>query len=167
MRYIVVGCGRLGSELSFRLFQQGHQVTVVDHAAASFERLNPSFRGRTVEGDSCSQEILERAGIIDADGLAAVTNVDSLNAVVAHVAKSIYKVSNVVVRNYDPKMRSVLETFGLQTVSSTSWGAQRIEELLTGINIRTVYSAGNGEVEIYQFAIPEQWHDHMVGEFGY
>ncbi|MBM3152893.1 MAG: TrkA family potassium uptake protein [Chloroflexi bacterium] len=164
MNMIVVGCGRIGSELAYRLFQQGHQVTIVDNNTESFARLDPNFRGRTVEGDSFSKEILERAGIANADGLAAVTNSDTLNAVVAHVARTIYNIPHVVVRNYDPTLRQVLETFGFQIVSSTSWGAQRIEELLGGVSLRAVFSAGNGEVEVYEFIVPEKWNGRKLGD---
>jgi trk system potassium uptake protein TrkA len=164
MNIIVVGCGRLGSDLSFRLSQQGHQVTVVDDNPDSFESLDPQFSGRTVEGDPFSKEVLERAGIEDADGLAAVTNSDPINAVIGHIACCIYKIPNVVVRNYDPKMRPVLEAFGLQMVSSTSWGAQRIEEMLGSTLITTVFSAGNGEVEVYELVIPDRWRGRKLGE---
>ena len=103
MNIIVVGCGRVGAELAYRLFQQGHQVTVVDIVAAAFDNLDPSFRGRTVEGDVLAQDVLRRAGIESADGLAAVTSSDTLNAVVGHVARTVYHVPNVVVRNYEPR----------------------------------------------------------------
>jgi trk system potassium uptake protein TrkA len=69
----------------------------------------------------------------------------------------------VVVRNYDPALRPVIEAFGLQTVSSTSWGAQRVEELLTNPVQKTVYSAGNGEVEVYEVTIPEHWKGLILG----
>ena len=49
---------------------------------------------------------------------------------VAHIAKAVYHVPNVVVRNYDPHWRALHETFGLHVVSSASWGAQRMEEML-------------------------------------
>jgi len=42
----------------------------------------------------------------------------------------VYHVPNVVVRNYDPRWQPLHEAFGLQVVSSASWGAQRMEELL-------------------------------------
>lgn len=164
MNVIVVGCGRLGSELAYRLFQQGHQVAVVDSVEQSFERLKPDFRGRTVTGEALSKEVLERAEIDKAEGLAAVTNSDTLNAVVAHTARTVYKVPHVVVRNYDPSLRPVLEAFGFQIVSSTAWGAQRIEELLSGIAVHTVFSAGNGEVEVYELMVPENWNSKELGE---
>jgi len=164
MNVIVVGCGRVGAQLAYRLVQRGHQVTVVDQAATAFDNLPPDFHGRTVEGDVLSQGVLHRAGIERVEGLAAVTNADSLNAVVAHLARTTYGVANVVVRNYDPRWQSLQEAFGLQVVSSSTWAAQRLEELLYGSEIRTVFSAGNGEVEIYELEIPTTWEGHTLQE---
>ena len=70
----------------------------------------------------------------------------------------------MVARNYDPNLRSVIEVFGLQTVGSTSWGAQRVEELMMNPTQRVVYSAGNGEVEVYEVIIPEKWSGRTLGE---
>jgi trk system potassium uptake protein TrkA len=164
MNFIVVGCGRVGAELCYHLFKRGHQIVVVDISKEAFNRLHPDFRGRTLEGEGLAEGVLERAGIREADGLAAVTNSDTLNAVVAHAARIIYNVSNVVARNYDPNLRTVIEAFGLQMVGSTYWGAQRVEELLMDPSQRMVYSAGNGEVEVYEVRIPEAWSGRTLGE---
>jgi trk system potassium uptake protein TrkA len=164
MNFIVVGCGRVGAELCYHLFKQGHQIVVVDINKESFNRLHSDFRGRTLEGEGLAEGVLERAGIYEADGLAAVTNSDMLNAVVAHAARTVYNVPNVVARNYDPNLRPIIEAFGLQTVGSTSWGAQRVEELLMYPTQRMVYSAGNGEVEIYEVQITEEWNGRTLGE---
>jgi trk system potassium uptake protein TrkA len=164
MNLIVVGCGRVGAELAYRLFKGGHQVIVVDSNRESFNRLHPDFRGRTLEGEGLAETVLDRAGIKEADGLAAVTNSDTLNAVVAHTARTFYHVPVVVARNYDPNLRSVIESFNLQTVSSTFWGAQRVEELLINPSQRVVFSAGNGEVEVYEISVPETWNGRTLGE---
>lgn len=164
MNFIVVGCGRVGAELCHHLFTRGHHVVVVDINKEAFNRLHPDFRGRTLEGEGLAEGVLERAGIREADGLAAVTNSDTLNAVVAHAARTIYNVPNVVARNYDPNLKTVIEAFGLQTVGSTYWGAQRVEELLMNPSQRMVYSAGNGEVEVYEVRIPEEWNGRTLGE---
>ena len=164
MNFIVVGCGRVGADLAYRLFKAGHQIVVVDSNRDSFNRLHPEFRGRTLEGEGLAESVLERAGIKEAHGLAAVTNSDTLNAVVAHTARAIYGVKTVVARNYDPALRPLIEAFGLQTVSSTYWGAQRVEELLTNPMQKTVYSAGNGEVEVYELIIPAAWQGRPLGD---
>ena len=157
MYVIVVGCGRVGSELAMMLSRRDHEVTVIDHVGSSFSHLDPAWRGRTIEAEAMAEGVLERAGIAQAEGLAAVTNADAVNAVVAHVARTVYRVPNVVSRNYDPRWRPLHEAMGLQTVSSTAWGAQRLEELIEGGRMRPVLSAGNGEVEIYELVIPESW----------
>jgi len=164
MNFIVVGCGRVGAELCYRLYKSGHQVVAVDSDRTAFNRLPADFRGRTLEGEGLAESVLERAGISEANGVAAVTNSDTLNAAVAHTARVIYNVPIVVVRNYDPNLLPVIETFGMQTVSSTYWGAQRVEELLTNPAHKTVYSAGNGEVEVYAITIPNEWSGVTLGE---
>jgi trk system potassium uptake protein TrkA len=164
MNFIIVGCGRVGAELCYHLFKSGHNVVVVDSKKEAFNRLHPDFRGRTLEGEGLAESVLERAGIREVDGLAAVTNSDTLNAVVAHTARAIYNVPVVVARNYDPNLRSIIEAFGLQTVGSTYWGAQRVEELLMNPSQKMVYSAGNGEVEVYEVRISEEWNGRTLGE---
>lgn len=164
MNFIIVGCGRVGAELAFRLFKAGHQVVVVDSNKEAFNRLHPDFRGRTLEGEGLAENVLERAGIREANGLAAVTNSDTLNAVVAHTAREFYHVPIIVARNYDPNLRVVIEAFGLQIVSSTYWGAQRVEEILLNPSQKMVYSTGNGEVEMYEVLITEAWSGRTLGE---
>jgi trk system potassium uptake protein TrkA len=164
MFIIVVGCGRVGSELAYGLYKNGHEVAVIDHVGGSFSHLPPDYRGRTIEGEVLSEDVLRRTGVEEADGLAAVTNSDSVNAVAGHLARSVYGVKNVVVRNYDPRWRALHEAFGLQVVSSTAWGAQRITELLSHTVGRVVLSAGNGEVEVFELAVPEAWSGRLLAD---
>jgi trk/ktr system potassium uptake protein len=164
MNFFVIGCGRVGSELAFRLYKNGHQVVVMDRSREALNTLDPEFRGRTIEGDVLAEQMLERAGMAEADGVATVTNSDTLNAVVAHVARILYKVPIVIARNYDPAMLPVLKAFSLNVVSSTSWGAQRIQEMLIDPAFRTVFSAGNGEVEVYEMVIPPAWDGKPLGD---
>lgn len=165
MNFIVVGCGRFGAELSYRLFKSGHQVVVVDNEQKSFNRLHPDFRGRTVVGEALAADTLSRADAAHADGVAVVTNSDVLNAVIGHSVRVHYpNIKQVIVRNYDPAMRDMLEAFGLQLVSSTAWGAERVQELLADPSFRAVFSAGNGEVEIYEMYIPQKWNGLTVAE---
>lgn len=164
MRIIIVGCGRLGTELASRLFQSGHEVSVIDSDEAAFSKLPANFEGRLNEGDAINRDVLHRAGIERADAVAAVTDSDVLNAVVGHLARSFFNVPNVIVRNHDPRYRPILEAYGLQSVSALSWGAQRVEELLHDADARAVFSAGNGEVEIYEVAIPVEWGGKTIND---
>jgi trk system potassium uptake protein TrkA len=164
MKVIVVGCGRMGSELAQRLFKRGHDVAVIDHLDEAFNHLSPDFQGRLYVGEALNQDVLERAGIKTCDALAAVTEDDPLNLVVSHMARTHYKIQHVIARNYDPQYRNLFEAFNLQVVSATGWAAQRMEELLYHEELRTVFSAGNGEVEIYEITIPEGWNGQKLGK---
>lgn len=162
MNIIVVGCGKLGAELAFRLFRRSQSVTIIDRSPGAFDNLPSDFQGRMCEGEALNRDVLHRAGIENTDALAAVTNSDSVNAVIGYIAQSIYGVGNVVVRNYNPNCRSIFEAFGLQVISSTSWGAQRLEEMIYHSDIRAIFSPGNGEVEIYEMVIPEYWNNKKI-----
>ena len=54
--------------------------------------------------------------------------------------------------------RALLEAFDLQIISPSTWGAQRMEEILSRASLPAVFSAGNGEVEIYEFVVPPAWN---------
>jgi trk system potassium uptake protein TrkA len=164
MNVIVVGCGRHGAELALRLSQQKHSVVVLEQDEREFKNLPADFNGRTVAGEPLDKDVLHRCGIEQADGLAAVTRSDALNAVLAHVARTVYHVPHVVSRNFNPRWRPLHEAFGLQVVSSTDWGVQRIEELLYHDEMHTVFTAGSGEVEIYEIMIGDKWRGRTIGE---
>ncbi len=157
MRVVVIGCGRMGAELAGRLFQRGHEVSVVDMEASAFNKLPVGFEGRISEGEAINRDVLHRSGIERADAVAVVTDSDIMNAVVGHLARDYFHISNVVVRNHDPRYRPILEAYNLQVISALSWGSQRIEEMIYHGDVRAVFSAGNGEVEIYELAVPKDW----------
>lgn len=164
MKIIVVGCGRVGVELATRLDKKGHQVSVIDISKASSHELPLDFGGQFIEGEAMHQDILLRAGIENADGVAVVTSNDSVNAVVGHIARQVYDIPIVAVRNFDSRWRPLHETFGHQMVSSSSWGAQRIEELLYHVEGHTLFSVGNGEVELYEFTVEDNWEGRTIQE---
>jgi trk system potassium uptake protein len=131
MNIIVIGCGRVGAEVAYGLYRKGHKVTVIDQDSSAFRNLPEDFRGLTMRGDVLMQEVLLRAGIETAHALAAVTPSDSVNTVLGHIARVVFKVPNVVVRNFDPRKRPLHDAFGLQVISPVSMGSQRIEEILS------------------------------------
>ena len=163
MNFIIVGCGRMGSGLAQMLGQRGHGVTVIDRDAAALEGLEPSFKGRRVVGIGVDRNVLEEAGIARADGLAAVTNSDETNIVIARVAKGIFRVPRVVARVYDPRKAEVYRRLGLETISTTIWGVGRIAELLTYSALNVRESLGE-EVDLVEAEVPARLEGRRVGE---
>ncbi len=161
---IIVGCGRLGVELALSLSQKKHTVCVIDVNQRSFDRLGPDFLGRTVQGEAVDQDVLVRAGIEDAHAFAAVTSSDSVNIVSARVARDLYKVEHVIARIYNPSKSIIYEKLGLQTVATTSWGAQRFEQLILHSGLRSVGSVGNGDVQLYELTVPSTWQGKKLSD---
>ena len=78
MRVIIVGCGQVGSTLAYRLYKMGHQVVVIDRNENAFDNLPDDFRGRTINGDVLTRQVLRRAEVREADALFALTGSDPL-----------------------------------------------------------------------------------------
>ena len=163
MNIIIVGCGRVGVELALSL-QQTHNVSIVDRNPRAFDRLGLQFSGRTIQGHGMDRTALERAGIETAQALAAVTSSDNINAIVGRIARDIYHVHRVVARLYNPRRAPIYEKLNLHTISSSSWGAHRIEQLLVHPGMQSVSSAGNGEVQIFELTIPLEWSGRRISE---
>ncbi len=164
MKVIIVGCGRLGSELAHLLFSHGNDVALIDKNESAFEKLKPDFKGIMIEGDALNQEILKRAGIENADALAVVTSSDSINLVIGRIASKVYKIKNVVARNFEPNLSELFQIFGLEMISGTNWAASRLEEIILNEKFKLVFSVGNGEVDYYQVLVPEEFNGKTIAD---
>ena len=119
MYIIIVGCGRVGSELAKLLSNEGNNVVVIDRNHASFERLGGTFNGLTMAGNGFDLALLKQAGIEKADAFCGVTNGDNTNLISAQVAKKIFKVPKVIARVYDPQRAHIYSALGLDIISGT------------------------------------------------
>jgi trk system potassium uptake protein TrkA len=130
MRYLIVGCGRVGSALAKLLDTDGHEVIVVDENAAAFKRLGQKFKGHVVVGTGIDYDVLKRAGAATADGFVAVTNGDNRNIMAALIAQRMFKIKRIVARIYDPPRGQMYRELGVQTVCPTTVGAKLIRDVL-------------------------------------
>lgn len=126
MHIVVVGCGRVGSGLAFDLAERGHDVAVIDRNASAFRRLGGDDRIATHVGIGFDRKVLEAAGVDHANALAAVTNGDNSNIVVARVAQETYRVEHVVARIYDPRRAEIYQRLGIPTVATSSWTIEQV-----------------------------------------
>lgn len=131
MKIIIMGCGRVGSELATGFDAEGHDVTILDINAHQFSRFLPeSFKGQKIVGNGIDQDVLRRVGIETADVFIAVTAGDNRNTMASQIAKHIFNVPRVVCRVYDPKREQMYATLGLRTISPTKVGAQLVRQAL-------------------------------------
>ena len=112
MHVIVVGCGRVGSEVALNLAAAEHDVVVIDRRIEAFRRLGDDFKGTTMVGVGFDRDVLTEAGITPDCAVAAVTSGDNSNILIARVARETFGVEHVVARIYDPRRASIYERLG-------------------------------------------------------
>ena len=164
MRYVIVGCGRMGAELAQALRRGGHAVALVDRDRQAADRLDPSLRSLTIVGSGFDRGVLERAGIGQADGLAAMTGSDEANVILARLARVVFHVPKVVARLHDPRRENLYRRFGIQVAAPIAWVANRLADLLSYSELDAVASLGHGQVEIVQFDVPALLEGRTAGD---
>ena|ERR1700675_3207011 len=160
MRVIIMGCGRVGSDLTVQLGEAGHDVAIIDKRPQAFDRLPPGFNARTFVGLGFDRDILESAGIKEADAFVAVSSGDNSNIVSARVALEHYHVPKVIARIYDPRRADIYERLNIPTVATTKWGVKQIQLMLFHDRTELRESMGGGDLLRMRVPVPH----HLVGK---
>ena len=154
MHVVVVGCGRVGSELAGLLELGGHTVAVIDKKARSLRRLSAGFAGRTVIGLGFDRDALAEAGIEEAGAFAAVTNGDNSNILCARIARENYGIEHVVARIYDPRRALIYQRLGIPTVATVSWTTDQVLRRLLPADVQHDWIDPTGRVCLVEREIP-------------
>jgi trk system potassium uptake protein len=164
MKIIIMGCGRVGSQVSQLLVSHGHEVTVIDHDANALARLGTDFKGKVVRGLGFDRTALLEAGVETAEGFVAASSSDNANIVAARIARNIFRVPRVVARLYDPVRAEVYQRLGLTTISSTAWGAERIVEVVTHADLDVLHVFRDGGTTMVRVEAPARLNGHRVAQ---
>jgi len=157
MHVVIMGCGRVGSNLARSLEARGHSVSIIDVNADSFRRLGPNFRGTTVNGVGFDKDVLVAARIEEADGFAAVSSGDNSNILSARVARENFGITNVVARIYDPTRAAVYERLGIPTVATVKWASEQILGKLIDLGPEFVWRDPSGGVRLVCMPYDVSW----------
>lgn len=160
MHAVIMGCGRVGLQLTVELCAHGHQVAIIDKNPSAFDKLPPGFDAKTVVGLGFDREVLEEAGIADADAFIAVSSGDNSNIVSARVALEHYHVPKVIARIYDPRRAEIYQRLNIPTVATTKWGVKQIQLMLFHDREEIRESLGGGD--LLRLRVPVT--GHLVGK---
>ena len=161
MYVIIVGCGRVGSELAKLLSNEGHDVVVIDKAQSSLDRLGDTFNGVTLVGNGFDLNILRQAGIEKADSFCSVTNGDNTNLISAQVAKKIFKVPKVIARVYDPQRAHIYTALGLNILSGTILFAAMIRDKIIESRFSS-YLIESKDLGIIEIEVKDSLKDKVI-----
>jgi trk system potassium uptake protein TrkA len=155
MHVVIGGYGRVGRYLAHMLEFEGHTVSVIDHDPLAFEETETEgILGGKFIGPVFDREVMEDAGIRDADCFAAVTSGDNSNIVAARNAKEYYRVPRVIARIYDPRRAEIYRGMGISTIASVTWTSAQLLDLITHPDMHSDFQYGNGEVKMFTMELP-------------
>jgi trk system potassium uptake protein len=158
LHVVVVGCGRVGSELAGSLEKAGHTVAVVDKNPLAFRRLPAAFTGQRVVGFGFDRDHLIEAGIERADAVAAVTSGDNSNILAARIARENFGIERVVARIYDPRRALIYQRLGIPTVATVSWTTDQVmRRLIPSDEVTHDWMDPSGKVCLCEYVIPSTW----------
>lgn len=165
MLIIVGGCGFVGSAIAEKLSgDRDDDVVVIDSDPRSFDRLGSTFNGETVVGSVTDRDVLEEAGIADADGFIAVTRSDNTNLMAVEIATKLYGVRRSVARLFNPDNADVYRRLGVQYVSSTGAIAKLfLNEFRGALPLHVMFP--DEDVSVVDLEVDSGGHGMSVAEF--
>jgi len=163
MNIMIVGCGRVGSQLAVLLSQEGHNVTIIDKNPEAFRRLGGTFNGIAASGNGFDEKLLKELKIDKQDAFVSVTSGDNTNLMASQIAKKIFKVPRVIARVYDPKRADIYKKLGLDIMSGTVLVAAMIRDKIIE-NRFTSYLVETGELGVIEIIINEELKGKKVIE---
>ena len=163
MNIVIMGCGKVGSELALTLTGDGHSVAVIDKLHKALEQGSEELDVLTGEGDGVDTSVLREAGIESADVFIAVSASDELNILASLIAKQISNVETIArVRNpiYYRETGASLGKMGItKVINPERLAAGDIYSLLTYPALSRVDFFAGGEGMIFTL--------HCRGEYGF
>jgi len=163
MHVVIGGYGRVGRYLAKMLEFEGHTVSVIDQDPFVFDCEDAEeIMGQKFVGPVFDTDVLEDAGIRDADCFAAVTSGDNSNIVAARIAKEHYRVPRVIARIYDPRRAEIYRGLGISTIASVTWTSTRLLDMVTHADLHSEYQYGDADVEMMELELPAGLEGKMV-----
>ena len=120
MYIIIAGAGKVGWNLARELMGANHEVTVIEAERERYLTVEEELEHNVHYGDASELWVLERAGIVRADMVIAVTGDDEDNILISQVAKEKYLVEHTIARVNNPRNVEHFELLGIRPVVSAT-----------------------------------------------
>jgi trk/ktr system potassium uptake protein len=120
MYIIIAGAGKVGWNLARELRDADHEVTVIESDRARYLTVEEELEHNVHYGDASELWVLERAGVVRADMVIAVTGDDEDNILISQVAKEKYLVEHTIARVNNPRNVEHFDLLGIRPVVSAT-----------------------------------------------
>lgn len=158
MFVIIIGGGRTGTQLASILLLQKHDVHVIEYRPEVLSRIHRELPTEIIyEGHYTDPQLLERAGIRDADVLAACTVSDADNLAVCYLGRKLYNIQRTIARVNNPRNAWLFdEKFHVDVaLNNAEIMARLIEEEMSMGDMITLMKLRRGDYSLVEEKIPE------------
>ncbi|NPV56608.1 MAG: TrkA family potassium uptake protein [Anaerolineae bacterium] len=158
MKVLIIGAGRTGAQLAISLLSQDYDVNVVDNRREVLSRIHRELPTEIItEGDPLEANVLEKAGIQNADVMAAVTTSDETNLVLCYFARHRYHVPRVIARVNNPRDSWLFnDTFCVDVaVNQADILSRLIQEEMSMGDMMTLLKLRRGNYSLVEEKIPD------------
>ncbi|MBI2820379.1 MAG: NAD-binding protein, partial [Acidobacteria bacterium] len=124
MKIIVVGYGRVGTQVVRLLSGQDHSIMVIDKNRSALEKAVEDAHAKVLIGDCTDPDMMRKAGAEDADVLLALTREENTNLMAAQIARVAFRVPKAIAMIYDPQREQTFHAAGIDTLQITVSGAE-------------------------------------------
>lgn len=158
MNIIIAGGGKVGLTLARQLSAEGHNLTIIDQDSGLLNTVVEHYDAIGVSGNCASREVLEQAGIAEADLVIASTNADEVNLLCCMTAHGINPKVHTIARirnpEYADQVMTMRHVFPLSlTVNPEKRAASEIERLLKFPGFMRRDSFAKGRTQIVELRV--------------
>lgn len=159
MKMVIIGNGKVGSNLASMLSNEGHDVTVIDINAAALERTQNTEDVMCIEGNGIDKSVQTDANVGKSGVVIAATPYDEVNLLCCLIAKKLGAKRTIArVRNpeYYKQIDFIREDLGLSMIINPEGvTADEILRVLITPDAANVEVFERGKMELVEYKLPE------------
>jgi trk system potassium uptake protein len=158
MFVLIAGGGRTGTQLASLLVAQGREVRLVEDRRDVLARIHRELPTEAIyEGIPTDAQVLELAGIREAQAVVAATTSDADNLAICFLARSQYHVPRTIARINNPRAAWLFDSkFHVDVaVNQAAIMSSLIEEEMSWGDMMTLLKIRRGQYSLVEEKIPE------------
>ncbi len=157
MFVFIAGGGRTGAQLASQLVNQNFRVRLVEHRRELLTRLHHELPTEVIyEGVPTDPEVLEQAGLREANVLVATTNDDAANLVLCYLSRTVFGVTRNIARINNPRNAWLFDDkfFVDEAISQADVMAHLIQEEMSLGDMMTLLKLRRGRYALVEEKVP-------------
>ncbi len=160
MKIIIIGAGRIGTNLSQSLADEDHEVYLIEHDLKAASRAEEKLDVKVLRGNGADPDVLRRAQVAEASLVLAVTTSDETNLVVCSLA-SLLGARRRIARVRGAALNEILNEFGYhhfhinEIINPEEVAAREIVKTIEAPGTKEVAEFSGGRILLRAFDVPE------------